>query len=613
MTLKTLKFKPGITRDTTTYAAEGGFYACDKVRFRSASAEKIGGWQRFSDYTYLGTARDLWNWVTLLGNNYLGIGTERKYYVEEGGAYYDITPIRATAVLNNPFTATNGSSVINVLDVAHGARTGDFVTFANTVTLGGNVTAVVLDQEFELTVVDADNYTITVSVVANATDAAGSPGGGATVDAEYQVNTGYTVYSAGLGWGAGPWSREGWGDPYYAPDFGTFRLWNHSNFGEDLIYGPRGGPLYVWDASNYPPGPSNRGTLITGSDVPLFQNALIVSDQSRFVVVFGTNDIGSSTTNPMLIRWSQREDYTDWTPGPTSSAGSLALSTGSYIVTAAQSRQEIVTWTDSALYSVQYLGVDGFGADLVASNISIMSPKCWAIANNAVYWMGVDKFYVYTGRVDTLPCTIWAEVFKSINVQQAYQVFAGTNEGFNEVWWFYCSRDATSPDKYVIYNTLEQLWTYGTIERTAWLDSGLRSNPMAATGNTMVYHEVGYDDKTTATPAPIAAYLESADFDIEDGEQFAFVWRIIPDVKFDGSTMPNPSVNMTLRTRRNPGAAYSTTPNPVVRELTIDEYTQYAYARVRGRQMAYRIESGDLGVFWQLGAPRIDVQPDGAR
>ena len=611
-TTKKLQFKPGINRDSTPLAAEGAWYACDKVRFRSGLPQKLGGWQRFSDATYLGTARDLINWVTLIANNFLGIGTERKYYLEEGGTYYDITPIRDTETLADPFTTTMGSSEVLVTDTAHGARLGDFVTISNAADTNG-ILAAQLNLEFEITeIVNVNSYKI---VTAGTASSAGT-GGGATVDLEYQVNTGFNIATTGLGWGAGPYSREGWGDPYYAPDFGSFRLWNHATFGEDLLYGPRGGPIYVWDATNYPPGPSNRGVAITGADVPLFQNTLLVSDQLRFVLVFGTNDLGASTTDPMLIRWSKREDYSDWTPGPLSTAGILRLSLGSFIVTAAQSRQEILVWTDSALYSLQYLGVDGFGADPVASNVSIMSPKAWAVANNTVYWMGVDKFYAYTGRVDTLPCSIWTEVFQNINLQQAYQVFAGTNEGFNEVWWFYCSFDATLPDRYVVYNTLEQTWVYGTMERTAWLDSGLRSNPMAATANTMVYHEVGNDDKTTPTPAVIEAFLESGFVDIDDGHNFGFVWRIIPDVRFQGSTTEFPGVKMSVITQANPGgprAASATAPARRVPTIPVDQYTQYCYVRCRGRQLSLRVESDNLGTFWQLGAPRIDIKPDGRR
>ncbi len=617
MSLKKLQFKPGITRDNTSLAAEGGWYDCNNIRFRSGYPQKIGGWQRASDDTFLGYARDLINWVTLIGNNFVGLGTEVKYYIEEGGAYYDVTPIRGTATLVNPFTAVDGSPVITVADTAHGGNTGDYVTFSGASGLGGNITAGVLNAEHIMTKVDANTYTITVGVNANATDAAGSPGGGGAVGAEYQVSTGSTVYSSGLGWGAGPYSREGWGDPYYVPDIGAFRLWNHATFGEDLLYGPRGGAIYVWDATNYPPGPTNRGVAVTGSDVPIFQNMLLVSDQSRFVLVFGTNDIGTSTADPMLIRWSDQEDYTNWTPAPTSLAGSLRLSNGSYIVTALQTRQEILTFTDTALYSVQLLGVDGFGADPLASNISIMGPKAVTTANNMTYWMGVDKFYVYSGRVDTLPCTVWTQVFQDINLSQAYQVFAGTNEGFNEVWWFYCSADSLLPDRYVIYNTLEQTWVYGTMTRTAWLDSGLRSNPMACTAESrLVYHEVGVDDRSTSTPAPIEAFIESADFDMDDGDNFAFVWRMVPDVRFNGSDTPNPSVTLTVRPKRNPGADYTTSATPTVRVTTsvpVDQYTNYAYVRVRGRQMAFRIESTDLGVAWQLGVPRLDLKQDGKR
>jgi hypothetical protein len=619
MPLQKILFKPGVNRENTRYTTEGGWYDCDKIRFRQGNPEKIGGWTRFSAFTFLGVCRSLWNWITLGGANLLGVGTNLKFYINLGGQYYDITPLRGSPTINNnPFVATLGSSVITVTDTAHGCITGDFVTFSGAVGLGGNITAGVLNAEHQVTVVDANTYTITVSATANATDVSGSPGGGAAVVAAYQLNTGPEYEVPLVGWGAGGWGTGAWGTGSSDPI--PLQLWSQFNFGEDLIFGPRGGGVYYWDASA---GVTVRGVNLTVSgdaDTPLFQNHLLVSDASRFVIVFGTNDYGASTIDPMLIRWSEQEDPFTWTPAITNQAGSVRLSHGSEIVTAIQTRQEIVTFTDQALYSLQYLGPPFvWGTQLLGDNISIMGPSAVALASGIVYWMGVDKFYMYDGRVQTLNCDLRRYVFGDFNQDQAAQVFAGTNEGFNEVWWFYCSAGSTVVDKYVIYNYLEKIWYYGTMGRTAWLDTGLQPYPIAATYiNNIVNHESGVDDSSTATPAPIAANISSSEFDIGDGHNFGFVWRVLPDLTFGGSAAsPTPQVTMTLQGLTNSGSGVTASAGQnVIKGSTYvitEEFTGQIYTRVRGRQMIFKIDSNQVGTTWQLGAPRIDIRPDGRR
>ena len=633
MPLQKILFKPGTNRENTRYTTEGGWFECDKVRFRQGNPEKIGGWTRFNPNTYLGVCRSLWNWITLGGNNLLGVGTNLKFYICQGGAYYDITPLEAGApvVLNGPFAAVTiapYSSTITVTDVAHGRVTGDFVRFANVTSpggLGGNITEAVLEQEYQITVTGVDTYTFTAKdpstglpVTSNASD---TGTGGASVQAYYQINVGPEIQVPLTGWGAGAWGSGAWGTGSSAPI--SLRLWNQFNYGEDLLYGPRGAGLYVWDYSS---GLAARGVNITtlgDADTPTMQNFFTVSDVSRFVIVFGTNDYGSSVMDPMLIRWSEQEDYTTWTPSATNQAGSLRLSHGSEIVTAVQTRQEIVTFTDSAVYSLQYLGPPYvWGSQLLGDNISIISPNAAIAASGVVYWMGVDKFYKYDGRVQTLNCDLRRHVFNDINTSQNMQVFAGTSEGFNEIWWFYCSANSTVVDKYVIYNYLENTWYYGTMGRTAWLDSGLLDFPIAATYiNNIVQHEDGIDDNSTAVPAPIEAYIASSEFDIGDGHNFGFVWRILPDLTFSNSTVNStneqPRVTMTLYGLYNSGSGvYDSAGQPVVRGTSYDiteEFSGQIYTRIRARQMIFKIESTQLGTTWQLGAPRIDIRQDGRR
>ena len=706
MPLQKILFKPGINKENTRYTTEGGWFEGDKVRFRQGNPEKIGGWTRFSAATYQGVARSLWNWVALDGTNLIGVGTNLKFYIEQGSLYYDITPIRASSTINNnPFVATNGSAVITVTDTNHGAVIGDFVTFSGAVGLGGNITAAVLNKEYQiLNVINANSYTFTATATANATDASGSPGGGASVVAAYQVNVGPATPAPLTGWGAGSWGQTGttWGNGGTSTT--ALRLWNQTNYGEDLVFNPRGGGLYYWEEDS---GVNTRGVLLntlggtvsftsasptvvtstvlytegaalqfaattslptgisaattyyvfevngltfklldsagnavntssTGTgvyvslivDVPTVVNALAVSDTSRFVLTFGCNDYGSATLDPMLIRWCGQDDLFNWTPDPTNQAGFVRVSNGSEIVTTVQTRQEILVFTDSALYSLQYLGPPYVWApQLLGDNLSIMSPNSAVIASGVVYWMGVDKFYYYDGRTQTLKCDLLRFIFTDLNQEQALQVFAGTNEGFNEVWWFYCSANSTTVDSYVIYNYLEKVWYYGTMERTAWLDSGLQSYPIAAkynssafTGN-LINHETGLNDDTNGTPVAIDAYISSSEFDIGDGHNFGFVWRVLPDLTFSNSTSTPAgalaSVNMTLYGLSNSGSGVTSSAAQAVAKsstyVITEQFTGQIMTRMRGRQMIFKIDSNQLNTQWQLGAPRIDIRPDGRR
>ena len=697
--LKKLTLKPGVNRENTRYTNENGWYESDKVRFRQGTPEKVGGWARISASTFVGVCRSLWNWVTLGAQNLLGVGTNLKFYIENGGVYYDVTPIRATATLTGPFTTVNTSNIVTVLDATGGYTNGDYVTFTGATAVGG----LTISGEYQLTHISgATSYTITA-----ASPATSSATGGGTVYASYQISTG-PAYAVPLsGWGAGTWGSGVWGTSASTTD--ALRIWNSDNFGQDLLYGPRGLPLYYWNATignipstvsitiaspaivtaalNLPDATAiqlqTTGALPTGlivgttyytkyisstsfnlaltpggaaintsgsqsgitqisprgvpvsalngaSSVPLYQNSFIISDASRFVLVFGTNDFGSTVLDPMLVRWSDQESTVEWYPAATNQAGSLRLSHGSRIVTVMQSRQELLVWTDSTLYSLQYLGAPiVWGSQLLADNVSIAGPNASAVAANVVYWMGVDKFYKYDGQVQTLRCDLRQYIYSDINPQQYDQVYAGTNEGFNEIWWFYCSENSNTVDKYVVYNYLEDVWYYGSMARTAWLDTGLRNYPIAATyaGN-IVNHEFGVDDGTLAVPVAIEASITSAQFDIDDGHNFAFAWRMLPDLTFRGSTDGTvPSLTMQLLPLKNSGSGYNVpksvggTSADALQAVTatqtypidLDTYNGQINIRIRGRQMAMRIVSNQLGTQWQLGSPRIDLRADGRR
>jgi len=622
MAVRKLQFKPGVNRETTRYAAEGQWYETDKVRFRRGLPQKIGGWQRISADTYLGVARSLLNWATLNLQNLVAVGTNLKYYIERGGAYFDITPIRATTAAGDvTFAAVNGSATLTVTDTAHGASQGDYVTFSGAVSLGGNITADVLNAEYTVaTVVDVDNYTITATATANPAD---TGNGGASVVGAYQIPVGNEVEVPFTGWGAGRWGSGTWGTG--GATNAPMRIWSQSNFGEDLFFAHRGGvPLY-WDASS---GVDSRGVYVSSlagaSDVPTIVNVAFVSDIFRFAFCFGANDFGSSTLDPMLLRWSDQEDISNWTPAATNQAGSLRLSDGTEIIDAIQARQEVLVWTDSALYGLQYLGApEVWGAQLLGTNITIASPNAAVYSGNIAYWMGTNKFYYYDGTVKTLPCEVRSYVFDDFNQQQVDQVICGSNEQFDEIWWFYCSAGATRNDRYVVYNYIENIWYYGNLARSAWIDSDLREFPIAATfNNNLVLQENGVDDNETGTPTAVTATITSTQFDLDDGDRFMLINKMLPDMTFTGSTAGSPAATMTLNPlensgsgRYNPASVGGNSSATVTRTavLPVEEFTGQVFTRVRGRQMSIKIESTELGVTWKLGAPRMDMRPDGRR
>ena len=625
MPLKAVTFKPGVNRENTRYYNETGWYESEKVRFRQGSPEMIGGWQPLTLATYQGVCRALFDWVTLGGAKLVATGTNLKYYIEEGGRYNDITPIADTTTGAATFAATDGSSLIEVTDPDYSLYVvGDFVTYSGATSLGGNITASVLNQEYQITAIGPalNTYTIDVGVEANASDIGD---GGASVVAEYQINVGPAFQIPRVGWGAGTWGSGAWG-------IGTssdleIRIWSQQNYGEDLIFGPRYGGIYYWSAAGGVL--NNRGVLLqdvtTSYDVPTTQHYILVSDVSRFVFAFGCNDIGQTQSDPMLIRWSDQEDAWNWSPSPTNQAGSVRLSHGSEISTALQTRQEILVWTDIALYSLQYVGAPVvWQTQILSDNISIMGPNAAATAAGKVYWMGQEKFYVFDGTAQTLRCDLRRYIFDDINQAQAYQVCAGTNEGFNEIWWFYCSRNSFVIDKYVVYNYAEDIWHYGNMGRTAWLDATTTGGyPLAATyDNTLVTHENGLNDNTTGTNRPINAWITSAEWDPDDGHNFSFMYRMLPDVTFQNSTAESPRATITVTPLKNSGSGYtdpaslgSSNSAEVVRTaiVPIEQFTGQVFVRVRGRQFVFKIESNTLGTTWQLGKMRLDLRNDGRR
>ena len=765
MPLTKLEFRPGINKESTSYANEGGYYSCDKVRFRSGYAEKLGGWVNQSSNTFKGICHTLWNWVTFGGSNLLAVGTNAKYYIENGGTYFDVTPIASSGVIAaNPFTTSNGSLLVTVTHSGHASTIGTYVTFSG-VANSGVINGINLDGEFEIVATPTSNsYQI---VAPNVATGSGS-GGGSLVIAQLQVPAGLSTYSGGVGWGKPPWSAGGWGSATAA---GTdLRLWSQDNFNDDLIFNYRRGPIYYWalDLANYararllsdianetvratttatfsasvttitvadPTGIESgavlvgtglaAGTYVTtdydggfsvpisatttasaaistitisyaGRHIPEQTAQVLTSSVSNFTIAFGSNPYSPATFtsdfDPMLVRWSDADNAYDWVPTALNQSGEQLLSSGSFIQCAVDTRQEILIWTDAALFSMQYLGPPYvWGINLLMDNVSIISPNAAITVNNVTYWMGVDKFYMYSGRVETLPCTLRQYIYTDINTSQYGQIVCGTNEGYNEVWWFYPSADSLVNNRYVIYNHLERIWYYGTIDRTAWLDSpGLRTYPLGVfslqssyldtainssvtsislvdassypnegtitigseqitytgkTGNTLtgcvrgvnnttgashiqyspvsfkvpnqvMFHELGNDDVSQSSALPIEAYIESSDFDISDGETFGYVWRMLPDLTFAGSNAGSPSVTLTVRPRQNSGSNYSNADSPTVTRtatIPIQQYTGQVYTRVRGRQMAFRLDSTELGVAWQMGAMRIDVKPDGRR
>jgi hypothetical protein len=622
MALQKTIFRPGIYREGTDYDNEGGWFDCNLVRFRKGRPEKFGGWSKLTSNTYLGTARALHPWVSLGGTKYLGIGTHLKYYIESGGNFNDITPIRSTTSAGDvTFSATNGDATITVADTAHGAVQNDFVTFSGASSLGGNVTAAVLNQEYQIaTIVNANSYTIEAkdtsgtTVTANASD---SGNGGSSVVGTYQINVGLDVYVAGTGWGINGWGAGTFGSTSSLSLTNQLRLWTHDNFGEDLIINPRAGGIYKWVENN---GLGTRAVELSGitgaNQVPTVGLQVITSEKDRHLIVLGADPVSGNsrtgTVDPMFIAFSDQENSLEFEPTNTNTAGSLRLSSGSSIIGAVKSRQEIMVWTDTALYSMQFIGPPfTFAVNLINEGIGLVGPKAAVTAPQGIYWMSYNNFYIYNGSVQTIPCTVHNYVFGDINLGQSFKFNAFTISDKSEVGWFYCSSSSTEIDRYVIYNYIENLWIYGSLTRTAWLDAGIENYPRAVNGGYLYQQETGFNDDGSPMTN---VFIESSDFDIGDGEQFTFIRRIIPDFKFLQNNNAG-NINIVVKTRNFPGDSLTTNSTNAITETT----TQ-AYVRGRARQMVLRFESdddatgnGNLDIGWRLGATRIDTRPDGKR
>lgn len=699
-----LQFRPGVNRETTSYSNEGGWFDMDKVRFRFGFPEKIGGWVKQSVKTFLGTCRALHPWVALDGSNYIGVGTHLKYYINEGGGYNDITPIRATTaagdvtfsasantlgadveIIDTTITLTSSSgfpasgrikinseiityasvsgndligcvrgvndttaaahtsgdavtcATLIVTDSNHGALENDFVTFSGAATLGDAITADVLNQEYQITVkIDSNSYQIearTVSSISSITTTSGlnptyvfattsdSGNGGASVVGTYQINTGLDTTIIGTGWGAGTWSRSTWGSGSASTASGqTLRIWSHDNFGEDLIINVRDGNIYYWDKTT---GFSTRAQELSGlagaNKTPTVAKQVLVSDRDRHVIAFGCDpETDPGVQDPLLIRFSDQENVTDWQALVTNTAGDLRIGSGSEIIAAVETRQQILVFTDVSLHAMQYLGPPfTFGINEISTNITIASPLSAIAVEDNVFWMGAEEFYVYGGAVQRIPCSVRDYVFTDINTDQLEKVTASTNTAFSEVTWFYPSASSSENDRYVTYNYQQKIWYYGTMERTFWMDRGVNDNPIAASpDHYLYYHEVGFDDGSTNPVSAISAYIESSQMDLGEGEQFVFMRRMIPDLTFRNSTSLDPSAIMTLKVRNFPGGDYLSSDQSTVSKtasVPIEQFTDQAFVRLRGRSFAFRIESTDEGVTWRLGSPRVEIRPDGRR
>jgi hypothetical protein len=647
MPLQKLQFRPGVNRETTSYSNEGGWFDCDKVRFRFGTPEKIGGWEKYSGKSFLGTCRALKPFVALQGESYLGVGTHLKYYINEGGGYNDITPIRETTAAGDvTFAAVNGSSTLTITDSNHGATQFDFVTFSGAVSLGGVITAAVLNQEYQITrIVSANAFEVVAREVASLNDitidgqytptpvvADGSDtgNGGGSIVGTYQITVGLDTTVSGAGWGAGTWSRGTWGSAANLTAVGdTLRIWSHDNFGEDLIINVRNGGIYYWDKSTssapFAPAVALSDLAGAGPTTPTIAKQVMISDRDRHVIVFGCDpqdNIG--VQDPLLIRFSDQENPLVWSAQATNTAGDLRIGTGSEIITAVETRQQILVFTDKSLHAMQYLGPPfTFGISMLSENITIASPLAAIAVDDMVMWMGEQEFYIYSGQVQKLPCSVRSYVFNDFNQDQAEKVTAAVNSSYSEIWWFYPSATVTNGlmnqniDKYVVYNYQEKVWYYGNLARSAWIDRGIGQYPIAASlDGYLYYHEFGNDDGSVNPPAGINSYIESSQMSLGAGDNFVLLSKLIPDVTFDGSSSPSPNVDFTFQTRRFPGSAYDqTTVSDIIRSSTVpvEQFTDQVRLRMRGRSFALKIESDNTGVEWRLGTPRVELRPDGRR
>lgn len=620
MALTKLVFRPGINRETTAYANEGGWWDCNLVRFRAGKPETMGGWTRLTSTTFLGTCRSLFSWITLDGSVLVSAGTSQKFYLLFGGNINDITPIREiTPAGAVTFSATNGSPVITVTDTANGAYLGDFVTFSGATGLGGAITAGLLNAEHQITqIVDGNTYRITLGVNANASD---TGNGGAAVVGTYQINVGLDTSVFGTGWGTGPWSRGTWGSSSTTAVPGAqLRLWSQDNFGEDLIINVRDGGIYYWDRTlGFTARAVPLSSLAGSQAAPVLAKQVIVSERDRHVIAFGCDpEATPGVQDPLTIRFSDQENPAEWRSLPTTTAGELRIGTGTEVIAAVQTKQQIIVLTDVSVHAMQYIGDPfTFGVQEVSSNISIISPKSAIAAGDVVFWMGKGEFYAYDGAVRQLPCDVKEYIFDNLNPQQTLKVHAGHNAAFSEIWWFYPSDGSSENDSYVVYNYAQNVWYYGRLTRTAWLDRDLLSFPIAAGSDRFLYyHENGLDDGSQNPPVAIQPYIESSVVDIGEGDQFMFATRVIPDLTFRNSTSAAPSATLTMKARNFPGGAYfGSDADPVTKTATlpVEQFTNQLFVRLRGRSMSFRIESNQTGTAWRLGDPRLDLRTDGRK
>ena len=649
MPLTKIQFNPGVVREVTEYTNQGGWFDCDKIRFREGFPEKIGGWSQFTTNSFLGSCRALHQWLALDQSSLIGIGTSQKYYVENGGIFYDITPVRATTTNIATFSASDGSSEITVTDAGHGAAEGDFVIFSGAQALfssGGEITADILNQEYKIkSITDVNTYVIEARevaslnnitidgvytptlVVANAndtgdgTDPAGGTGGTNTTVASYQQAVGNDSAVAGTGWGVGVWGRGAWGSAAVvslSTDY--LRIWAHDNFGEDLVLNIRDGAIYYWDkSSGFGARAVEIGTLVGSTSAPQIAKQVMVSDKSRHVIAFGCDpEADPGVQDPLVIRFSDRESLTVWNTDLNNEAGELRISSGSEIVMAVETRQEILVFTDSSLHSMQFIGPpDIFGINQVAENISVIGPLSAMAVEDAVFWMGNKEFYIYTGQVQKLPCAVKDYVFSDFNYDQKLKVIAGLNSRYDEIWWFYPSASSETNNKYVVYNYAQKIWYYGTMSRTFWLDKGYIGYPIATDlNNYLLYHEIGYQDASTDTPVAYESYVESSPIDISDGNNFMLVSKLIPDVTFRGSTTPDATISFTLTMDDYPGSALGQTNTSATNRTAttpVEQFTDEVNVRLRGRSVKVKVSDNTQSNPWRLGTPRLDIRPDGRR
>ena len=637
MTLTKLQFRPGINRETTAYANEGGWYDCNLIRFRNGKPETMGGWAKYSTSTFLGTARSLLPWTSLDGGLYVGMGTNLKYYVVYGSQFFDITPLRATAALGaNPITTgAAGSGIITVTDVDHGCTLGDFVTLSGATTVDG-ILNTQINAEFQvLSIPTPDTYTVNTGGVATT---GGVSGGGSVVEAKYQITIGLDTSVFGTGWGTGPYSRGGWGSGTSITVPGAqLRIWSQDNYGEDLIMSVHDGNIYYWDASS---GTSTRAVALSslaGANlVPTIAKQVIVSDRDRHVIALGCGtEAFPSVQDPMVVRFSSQESPTDWETRPDNSAGEIRLGSGSEIIAAIQTKQQIIIFTDVSVHAMQYIGPPyTFGIQEVSASVSIIGPNAMTSVGDSVMWMGKGEFYLFNGGVMAIPCDVKEYIFSRMNIDQSLKVTAGTNSTFGEVWWFYPSNTEsagvvnTENDSYVIYNYDQKIWYYGEMPRTVWIDRGALGFPLAASpDNYLYYQENGLNDGSQPEDSSaLDAYIESSTVDIGEGDQFIFASRLIPDITFRNSTAASPYATFTIKARNFPGSGFVNTTDgqnvshgsssgPVVKTSTstVEQFTDQIFIRLRGRAMSIRVESNQINTSWRLGDPRIDIRTDGRR